>query len=331
MPAPCHPDPAMPPQDDDAATQAIRRVLRIEAEALADLAAAPPASLALAVALILATRGRVIVSGIGKSGHVGRKIAATLASTGTPAFFVHPAEASHGDLGMVTPADLCLMLSNSGETDELRDLIAHCLRFDIPVVAMTKVPGSTLAQAARVAVVVPDRPEACPIGMAPTTSTTMMLALGDALAVALMEARGFLPEHFRTYHPGGKLGARLMTVRQVMHGGEAVPLVPEGASMADTILVMSARGFGVAGVTDPSGRLVGVISDGDLRRNMAGLLERQAGAVATRDPVTVAPGTLAAEALAIMNQRKIGVLFATEAGQPVGIVHVHDLLRVGVT
>lgn len=326
--APSVAPPAPPPQD---ATEAVARVLRIEAEALAALAAAPPAAMAQAVALILATRGRVIVSGIGKSGHVGRKIAATLASTGTPAFFVHPAEASHGDLGMVTPADLCLLLSNSGETDELRDLIAHCLRFEIPVVAMTRAPASTLARAARVAVVVPDHPEACPIGMAPTTSTTMMLALGDALAVALMEARGFVREHFRTYHPGGKLGARLAAVRQLMHEGAAVPTVPEGASMAETILVMTARGFGVAGVTDAQGRLVGVISDGDLRRHMTGLLDRQAGSVATRDPVTVVPGTLAAEALAIMNQRKIGVLFVVEAGVPVGIVHLHDLLRVGVT
>lgn len=307
------------------------RVLRLEAEAVASMAEVPPDGLEAAVDLILSSRGRVIVSGMGKSGHIGRKIAATLASTGTPAFFVHPAEASHGDLGMVTPSDLCLLLSNSGETAELRDLIAHCARFDIPVLGMTKAPESTLARAATVPLLVPNKPEACSIGMAPTTSTTMMLALGDAIAVALMEARGFLPEHFRTYHPGGKLGAQLAAVRQVMHRGEAVPLVTEATTMGEAILAMTARGFGVAGVLGESGKLVGVISDGDLRRNMAGLTDRRAGDVATRNPVTITPDLLAAEALAIMNRRRISALFIIDNDRPVGIVHLHDLLRVGVS
>ena len=307
------------------------RVLRLEAEALAAMADLPPEGLEAAVGLILAVRGRIIVSGMGKSGHIGRKIAATLASTGTPAFFVHPAEASHGDLGMITPDDICLMLSNSGETVELRDMIGHCARFGIPVLGMTKAQDSTLARAATVPLVVPDRPEACAIGMAPTTSTTMMLALGDAIAVALMEARGFLPEHFRTYHPGGKLGAQLAAVRQVMHKGDAVPLVSEATAMGEAILVMTARGFGVAGVLDSAGRLVGVISDGDLRRNMAGLMDRRAGDVATPDPVSIRADLLAAEALAILSRRRISALFITEDDRPVGIVHLHDLLRVGVS
>ncbi len=315
----------------DTARESARRVLRIEAEALQTLAADPPAGFAAAVEAILAVKGRVIVSGMGKSGHIARKIAATLASTGTPALFVHPAEASHGDLGMVTPGDLCLMLSNSGETAELRDLIAHCKRFSIPIVAMTKVAESTLARAAQVALVLPDKPEACAIGLAPTTSTTMMLALGDALAVALMEARGFMPEEFRSFHPGGRLGARLALVHQLMHAGDKVPLVRDDTPMSETILVMTARSFGIAGVIDNAGRLIGVITDGDLRRNLEGLLSRRAIEVATRNPATVGPETLAAEALALMNRRKITALFVTENDRPIGIVHLHDLLRVGVS
>lgn len=323
----------MAPQDTAPipARLAAQRVLEVEGEALLVLARDLPADFAPAVDLILATTGRVIVSGMGKSGHIGRKIAATLASTGTPSFFVHPAEASHGDLGMVMPGDVCILISNSGETSELGDLIAHCARFSIPVIGISKRADSTLMRAARLRLTLPDLPEACAIGMAPTTSTTLTLALGDALAVVLMESRSFRPDQFRTYHPGGKLGARLATVAQLMHGPDDLPLVAEGTAMEEVLLVMTARGFGVAGVLDGAGRLAGVITDGDLRRNMAGLMTRLAAAVATRHPVTVTPETLAAEALAIMNARKISALFVIDAaGLPRGILHIHDCLRAGV-
>lgn len=260
----------------------------------------------------------------------GVPVAATLASTGTSALFVHPAEASHGDLGMVTPGDCCILLSNSGETAELRDLIAHCARFAIPVVAVSRVEGSTLMRAASVPVLLPDAPEVCGFGMPPTTSTTLQLALGDALALAVMEARRFRPDQFRSYHPGGRLGAQLSEVHQIMHRGEAVPLVPRDMGMAEVILVMTAKGFGLAGVVDGQGLLAGVISDGDLRRNLDRLMGRTAAEVANRAPVTVAPEMLAAEALRVMNSRKIGALFVVEQGRPVGIVHLHDLLREGV-
>ncbi len=306
------------------------RVLKIEGEALLALAARPPADFGRVVEAILDVTGRVVLSGIGKSGHVARKIAATLASTGTPSLFVHPAEASHGDLGMVTPSDFCILLSNSGETAELRDLIAHCARFDIPLAGMSRDEGSALMRAADYMLTIPDLPEACAIGMAPTTSTTLMMGLGDALAVALMEARAFEAEEFRNYHPGGKLGAQLTPVRQIMHGADKVPLVAQDTPMQEVILQMTAYGFGVAGVVDAEGYLAGVVSDGDLRRNMAGLLDRVAMDVATKNPVTAAPNTLAAEALAIMNKAKIGALFVCDTRRPVGILHLHDLLRIGV-
>lgn len=306
------------------------RVLTIEAEALRALADELPEDFDRVIEAILACDGRVILAGIGKSGHIARKIAATLASTGTPAFFVHPAEASHGDLGMVTPRDICLLLSNSGETSELRDMIAHCARFDIPLIGMSRDAGSALMRAADFRLTIPKRPEACAIGMAPTTSTTLMLGLGDALAVALMEARKFKPEEFRAFHPGGKLGAQLAPVRQVMHGADRLPMVAEDTPMPDVILAMTAGGFGVAGVADAGGRLVGVVTDGDLRRNMEDILSRRAGEVCSRHPVTVAPDTLAAEALSVINKSKIGVLFVCEDGRPVGILHLHDLLRIGV-
>ena len=239
--------------------------------------------------------------------------------------------ASHGDLGMVTPHDVCILISNSGETAELSDMIAHCSRFSIPLIGMSKNPDSTLMQAAQLRLTLADLPEACSIGMAPTTSTTLTLALGDALAVALMEARKFQPEHFRNYHPGGKLGARLSRVSHLMHAGAAVPLVPADMGMADVILEMTARGFGAAGVTDAAGRLVGVITDGDMRRNLDGLLEMHAAEVATQNPITIAPDSLAAEALATMNQKKISALFVVdEDHHPVGILHIHDCLRAGV-
>jgi arabinose-5-phosphate isomerase len=325
----------LPPADDDALIAAGRRVLRVEAEALMGFSETLGPGFAEAVRLILASDGRVIVSGMGKSGHVGRKIAATLASTGTPAFFVHPAEASHGDLGMFTPADVALVLSNSGETPELRDVVAHTRRFRIPLIGVASRAGSALLEASDVALLLPQAPEACSVGMAPTTSTTLTMALGDALAVALMERRAFTAEHFRTFHPGGKLGSALIKVRDLMHGGAEAPLVGAATPMRETLLVMTARGFGIAGVTDADGRLIGVITDGDLRRHMDGLLERAAGDVATRSPLTVGPDALASEALAIMNgPRRATCLFVTAPGEtpprPLGVIHVHDCLRAGV-
>lgn len=306
------------------------RVLRIEAEALLTLADHLPADFPAVVERILATPGRVILSGIGKSGHIARKIAATLSSTGTPAYFIHAGEASHGDLGGITEADLVIALSNSGETTELGDLIAHTRRFGIALVAICGRPGSTLATAADLALILPAAPEACSMGLAPTTSTTMALALGDALAVALMERRGFEPEHFRTFHPGGRLGARLARVGQLMRGGDDLPLVAPETPMPDTLLVMTQKGFGTAAVVE-NGRLAGIITDGDLRRNMAGLMTRTAGEVATRTPLTAPPDMLAVEAVALMNARKITLLFVTDPeGRPLGILHIHDCLRAGV-
>lgn len=307
-----------------------RRVLETEGQALLALARDLPADFDAAVAAILANSGRVILSGMGKSGHVARKIAATLASTGTPAYFVHPAEASHGDLGMITPQDLALVISNSGETPELGDLLEYCLRFSVPVIGISRVADSTLMRAARWKLLLPPHQEACALGMAPTTSTTLTLALGDALAIAAMEARAFRPDQFRSFHPGGKLGARLATVAQIMHAGEAVPLVDLDTPMSDAILTMTRCGYGITGVTGPDGRLEGVISDGDLRRNMDGLMARIAGQVATRNPVTTGPATHASEAVALMNARKVNALFVVQDRVPVGLIRLHDCLRAGV-
>ncbi|CAM3283348.1 arabinose-5-phosphate isomerase [Paracoccus aminovorans] len=306
-----------------------RRVILTEAEGLAQLADGLGDSFDRAVEAILVARGRVVVSGMGKSGHVGRKIAATLASTGTPAQFVHPAEASHGDLGMVTQSDVALVLSNSGETPELADLIAHTRRFQIPLIGVASRAESTLLRQADVALVLPAAPEACGTGIVPTTSTTMTMALGDALAVALMEHRKFTPEHFRTFHPGGKLGAKLSRVADLMH--QDIPLVQETAPMADALLTISQKSFGVTGVTDAQGRLTGIITDGDLRRHMQGLLDHTAAEVMTRSPRTISPGQLAEAALAEMQNRRITSLFVVaEDGQPVGLIHIHDFLRTGM-
>jgi len=308
-----------------------RRVIDIEARALDLLTASLDDTFAAAVEIILKARGRVIVSGMGKSGHVGRKIAATFASTGTPAQFVHPAEASHGDLGMVTPADVALVLSNSGETPELADIIAHTRRFSIPLIGVASREGSTLLRQSDVAILLPKAEEACGTGVVPTTSTTMTLALGDALAVALMEHRQFTPEDFRTYHPGGKLGARLSRVADLMH--RDMPLVALDTAMGDALLAISQKGFGVVGVTDDAGRLAGIITDGDLRRHMEGLLSRTAAEVMTAAPRTIDPGSLAEAAVAVMNDRKITCLFAVDPagdGRPLGILHIHDCLRAGV-
>jgi arabinose-5-phosphate isomerase len=309
------------------------RVIRAEGEALATLAGALDDSFGRAVDLILKSRGRVIVSGMGKSGHVARKIAATLASTGTPAHFVHPAEARHGDLGMMLRGDVILVLSNSGETPELADLVAHARRFRIPLVAVGARPASTLMQAADIALCLPPLPEACGRGIVPTTSTAMMMALGDALAVALMDSRDFTPENFRAFHPGGRLGARLTRVRDLMHGGEALPLVGLATPMGEALLTISRKGFGVVGVLDETGGIAGIITDGDLRRHMAGLLERTAGEVMTAGPRTIGPEALAEDALALMNDRKITCLFVVDpAGsrRVAGILHIHDCLRAGV-
>ena len=311
----------------DAYLNTARQVIRTEAEGLAQLAAGLDDSFNQAITLILAAKGRVIVSGMGKSGHVGRKIAATLASTRTPAQFVHPAEASHGDLGMVTQGDVALVLSNSGETPEIADIVAHTRRFGIPLIGVAGREGSTLLRQSDVALLLPPAPEACGTGVVPTTSTTMTLALGDALAVALMDHRRFTPEHFRTFHPGGKLGARLSKVGDMMH--RDLPLVAEDAPMADALLVISQKGFGVTGVTDAQGRLTGIITDGDLRRHMQGLLDQSAAQVMTRGPRSIGPEALAEAALAEMQGRKITSLFVVEDGRPVGILHIHDFLRIG--
>ncbi len=308
-----------------------RRVIGREADALSLLSASLDGAFDEAVRLILAAPGRVIVSGMGKSGHVGRKIAATFASTGTPAQFVHPAEASHGDLGMVMRGDVLLMLSNSGETPELADMIAHSRRFDIPLIGVASRPESTLIRQSDVALILPAAPEACDTGIVPTTSTTMTLALGDALAIALMEHRQFTPEQFRVFHPGGRLGARLMRVRDLMH--DALPLVTEEAPMSDVLLEISRKGFGVVGVTDADGYLAGVVTDGDLRRHMEGLLSRTAAEVMTRNPRTIGPEALAEKAVAVMNERKITCLFVVDpegSRKAVGILHIHDCLRAGV-
>ncbi|MDE1974430.1 MAG: KpsF/GutQ family sugar-phosphate isomerase [Hyphomicrobiales bacterium] len=284
-----------------------------------------------AVDKIRAARGRVIVTGMGKSGHVARKIAATLASTGTPAFFVHAAEASHGDLGMVTSDDVMLMLSWSGETEELTDLINYSRRFGIMLIAITVNAESTLGKAADIVLAMPQAREACPHNLAPTTSSLMQLALGDALAIALIESRGFTAVDFGVFHPRGKLGAAFKFVRDVMHPGAAVPLIRCGAPMSEAIVEMSAKGFGCVAVTDAAGKLSGVITDGDLRRHMrADLLQMPVEKVMTASPKTVRPDQLAGEALQLLNASKITALFVVDAGLPVGVVHFHDLLRAGV-
>ena len=308
-----------------------RRVIRIEADALALLANEVGTPFGQAVQMILDAPGRIIVCGMGKSGHVARKIAATFASTGTPAHFVHPAEASHGDLGMMAKGDVALVLSNSGETPELADVIAHTRRFGIPMIGVASKATSTLLKQSDVAIVLPAAEEACGTGVVPTTSTTMTLALGDAMAVALMEHRDFTPANFRDFHPGGKLGARLSKVGDLMHAGDALPLVAPNTSMGNVLLEISQKGFGVVGVVDTTRQLQGIITDGDLRRHMDGLLDLSAGDVQTNDPTTVQAGALAEEALGIMNTRKITCLFVTDqSGSVEGLLHIHDCLRAGL-
>jgi arabinose-5-phosphate isomerase len=311
------------------------RTLETEAGGIGTLCAAMHHELGRAflraIDMIAAAQGRLIVTGMGKSGHVARKIAATFASTGTPAFFVHPSEASHGDLGMITPNDVIIALSWSGETAELEHLIDYSRRFRIPLIAVTASAESTLGKAADVVLALPAAREACPHNLAPTTSTLMQAALGDALALALLESRGFTALDFHKLHPGGRLGAMLKFVSNVMHTGNSIPLVALGTSMAEAVVEMSSKGFGCVGITELTGTLAGIITDGDLRRHMRpDLLEVRVDEVMTRSPKTVRPDQLASEALEIINTSEITALIVTEAGKPVGIVHFHDLLRAGI-
>ncbi len=309
-----------------------RRVIRAEIDGLLSLASTLDGAFAEAVDLCAAASGHIIVTGIGKSGHVARKIAATLASTGTPAQFVHPAEASHGDLGMIGCEDAILALSNSGETVEFADILAYSRRFKIPLLAITAGRNSALAQAADVLLLLPSVPEACPMGLAPTTSTTMMMALGDALAIALLERKGFTPSDFHVLHPGGRLGKKLLRVGDIMHGPAEIPLVAPSSPMSDAILVMTAKSFGCVGVIDGEKRLIGIITDGDLRRHMGdSLLGRKAEEIMHRRPITTPPAALAAEALGLMNRSAITALFVIDAERrPIGFLHLHDCLRAGV-
>jgi arabinose-5-phosphate isomerase len=315
----------------------VTRALETEREGLSQLIALSRDGLGKhlceAIALIREARGRVILSGMGKSGHVARKIAATLASTGTPALFVHPAEASHGDLGMITRDDVVLMISNSGESAELKDILAYTRRFSVPLIAMTANPEGTLAREADVRLILPQAKEACPIGLAPTTSTLLQLALGDGIAIALLEDRGFSAHDFRNFHPGGKLGAALTHVSAIMHRRETLPLCGEEAPMSNVLLTMTQKSFGCIGITGNDGRLIGIITDGDLRRHMSrDLIDLRATDVMTRNPKSISPETLASEALEQLNSAMITSLFVVDTDdRPLGLVHIHDLLRLGVT
>ncbi len=315
----------------DPGLRSARRVFRIEAEGLEALGRSVGAQFSAALDLIEGLSGRMIVSGMGKSGHVARKIASTLASTGVPSFFIHPAEASHGDLGMIVEGDALLALSNSGETAELVDLVDYAKRFNIPIICITSSSDGALAKAAEVVLLLPDREEACPMGLAPTTSTTMMMALGDAISVALLERKGFSAEDFHVLHPGGKLGSRLLKVSDLMHDGDELPLAGADVTMADALIVMTAKSFGCIGIVDEAGALLGIVTDGDLRRHMSpDLLGRRAADVMTAGPTTIRPDALVSEAVQIMNSRAITNLFAVRDGVPVGVVHIHDCLRAGV-
>jgi len=307
-----------------------QRVLAIEIEALRSLSENLGEPFVRAVEMLFACKGRIVCTGMGKSGHVARKIAATLASTGAPAMFVHPAEASHGDLGMIGQDDVVLALSKSGDVRELADVIAYAHRFAIPLIAMTANAASQLGQAATLVLRLPDAPEATGEVRAPTTSTTLQIALGDALAVALLERRGFTARDFHVFHPGGKLGAMLRTVGDLMHRLEEAPLVVESTSMPDAVRVMTERRLGVVGVTAADGALIGIVTDGDLRRNFEGLAGKTVGQLMTRNPKSVTAETLAGDAARLMNDNRITVLFVVKDGRPVGVLHVHDVLSAGV-
>jgi len=322
-------------EDRGEAVASATRTLQLETEGLSALQAALGAHLAegfaQALEMLRACRGRVIVTGMGKSGHVGLKVAATLSSTGTPAYFVHPSEASHGDLGMITRDDAILAFSWSGETVELSNIVSYSRRFAVPLIAVTSNPESTLAQAAEVVLAMPQAKEACPLGLAPTTSTVMQLALGDCIAIALLESKGFTAIDFKALHPGGQLGARLKFVSDLMHKGDRLPLTSADAVMSEAIVVMTEKALGCLGVVDGDGKLRGIITDGDLRRHMGnGLLSLRAGDIMTPGPKTVTPDLLAIAALEVINTLAITALFVVEDGRPVGIIHIHDLLRAGV-
>jgi arabinose-5-phosphate isomerase len=319
----------------NAVIQSALRTLDAEGSGITAISAALQSDLggsfASAADLIRNAKGRLIVTGLGKSGHIGRKVAATFASTGTPAFFVHAAEASHGDLGMITADDVIMALSWSGEQPEMKNLITYAKRFRIPLIAMTAESESTLSKAADIALTLPKAREACPHNLAPTTSSLMMLALGDALAIALLEGRGFTSVDFSVLHPGGKLGAMLKYARDLMHSGDAVPLKPLGTRMSDALVEMSSKGFGCVGIVDARGAIVGIVTDGDLRRHMRpDLMTALVDEVMTRNPKTIPRDLLASEALEILNSSKITALIVTDANRPVGIVHLHDILRAGV-
>lgn len=326
--------PSLIPNRIEDHTESLLRTVRTEMQGLAALEAALPGGLGdalVAAAALIERSGCVIVTGMGKSGLIGRKIAATLASTGTPSHFVHAAEASHGDLGMIGPKDVVLAFSWSGETPELADIVAYTRRFGIPLLAVTSRAESALGRAADLALLLPQAEEACPNGLAPTTSTTMQLVAGDALAVLLLERRGFTAHDFQRYHPGGKLGARLLTVGALMHGGDELPLIRRGATLSEGIVEMTSKRFGIAAVVDEAGHLVGALTDGDLRRAFRdGFADVPVEQAMGRRPQTMAPGDLAAQALARMNERRITCIFVIEGEKPVGLVHIHDLLRAGV-
>ncbi len=307
-----------------------RRVLAIEADALRLMADGLGRPFVDAVETLFNCKGRIVCTGMGKSGHVARKIAATMASTGAPAMFVHPAEASHGDLGMIGSDDVILGLSKSGEVRELADVLAYSGRFGIPLIGITANPESALGKAATIVLQLPDAPEATGEVSAPTTSTTLQIALGDALAVALLERRGFTARDFHVFHPGGKLGAMLRTVGDLMHRLEEAPLVGEAASMPDTVRVMSERRLGIVGVVSDDGRLIGVVTDGDLRRHFDGLAGKTVGEIMTRNPKAVTAETLAGDAARLMNDSRITALFVVKDGKPIGVLHVHDVLSAGV-
>lgn len=320
-----------PAMSDAKLLAAGRHVLTSESAALTAVADNLGDSFIKAIRLLVNCKGRVVISGMGKSGHIARKIAATMASTGTPALFVHPGEASHGDLGMIVADDVVMALSNSGETAELTDLIAYTRRFSIPLIAITGRDHSSLGDAADATLILPPVPEVCPMGLAPTTSTTMMLALGDALAVTVLEYKGFTAEDFRNFHPGGKLGKILLRVGEIMHGQNELPLVKDTDIMSNVLVIMTEKRFGCAGIVDTEGDLIGIITDGDLRRHMKNdLLQKTAAQVMTPHPMTIAPSMLAAEALKILNENKRTVLLVVDGKKPVGILHIHDLLHAGI-
>lgn len=309
-----------------------KKTLKKEIQALEMLSNNLDENLSKALDLIEKSKGKLVISGMGKPGHISKKIAATLSSTGTPSFFMHPAEASHGDLGMLTSDDIVLMISNSGETKELSDMMMYCKRYKIPLIAMTKNKDSSLGKACDILLLLPDALEACPLGLAPTSSTTIMIALGDVIAVALLERRGFSKTDFNQRHPGGKLGSILQKVSDLMHKGNEIPLVPENATMQEAMLEMTSKMLGCVGIVNANNDLLGILTDGDLRRliSIDNLLSQKASSLMISSPKSINQDALAAEAVAIMNDKKIGQLFVIENRKPVGVIHLHDCLRAGV-